>query len=172
MEGRDHGHHCTRYFLRIDWDLGGKSEIYFGKFDSSRSLDLKLIKISKMTVNGKMFCSNTNLVSSSRRIHTTPLLNFSFAQVIERITLITLFTASTINIISLPSKSSLLLVSSPSISSIHYPASRGSVAHSIHNSVHNIAKYIFPFPSFHHRAIESCPRSGTRALFCLAISPR
>lgn len=27
-------------------------------------------------------------------------------------------------------------------------------------------------PSFHHRAIESCPRSGTRALFCLAISPR
>lgn len=123
-------------------------------------------------VNGKMFCSNTNLVSSSRRIHTTPLLNFSFAQVIERITLITLFTASTINIISLPSKSSLLPVSSPSISSIHYPASRGSVAHSIHNSVHNIAKYIFPFPSFHHRAIESCPRSGTRALFCLAISPR
>lgn len=123
-------------------------------------------------VNGKMFCSNTNLVSSSRRIHTTPLLNFSFAQVIERITLITLFTASTINIISLPSKSSsLLLVSSPSISSIHYPASRGSVAHSIHNSVHNIAKYIFPSPSIRRSTTAPLKVVRGRALARSFVSP-
>lgn len=124
-----------------------------------------------MTVNGKMFCSNTNLVSSSRRIHTTPLLNFSFAQVIERITLITLFTASTINIISLPSKSSLLPVSSPSISSIHYPASRGSVAHSIHNSVHNIAKYIFPSPSIRRSTTAPLKVVRGRALARSFVSP-
>lgn len=125
-----------------------------------------------MTVNGKMFCSNTNLVSSSRRIHTTPLLNFSFAQVIERITLITLFD----NQYNFPSFQILPPARFIAINIIHPLPGITRISRALDPQLGPQYRQVYfslPVdPSFHHRAIESCPRSGTRALFCLAISPR